>query len=245
MPRFFIDEIVTPEGTAVISGADFHHMKHVLRVRTGDTFELCDAAAVTYTMTVEAIREDELVARADAGRVRETESPLAITVYQGIPKADKMDRLIRQCVELGAARVVPVAMDHCVVKLDRKRARKRAERWQAIAESAAKQCGRNRIPEVSEPVTTETALADIAAADFGFIPYEQSDDVSVKDLLIGKDFTDKTLAFLIGPEGGISADEAARAEALGIPMITLGPRILRTETAAPAVLAMLTLLTEL
>jgi 16S rRNA (uracil1498-N3)-methyltransferase len=172
------------------------------------------------------------------------ELPVKISLYQGLPKSDKMELIIQKAVELGAARVVPVETARCVVKLDRKKAEAKRARWQAISESAAKQSGRSVIPEISMPMKYAAALKEAADSDVRLIPYENAEGMERTRKILESVRPGQKIAVFIGPEGGFEETEIRQAEEAGFEAVTLGKRILRTETAGFVVLSLLMAQTE-
>jgi 16S rRNA (uracil1498-N3)-methyltransferase len=254
--RFFLD-VRVPEGQANVDlpGADAHHLRDVLRARPGDAVSVCDADGTELDCTVEAFEPDRVRLHVRARRPADTEPPYDAVVLQALVKGERMDWLVQKSVELGAARIVPFAAARSVVRLSPGEGPKKAERWGRIAEEAAKQCGRARIPPVLPPVPFAEALRLCAAADIAFLPWEGerrtdlaylAHDPAARAALENARRAGRrpTLAFLVGPEGGFDAGEVAAAVAAGLRTITLGRRILRSETAAPAALAQLSLLLE-
>lgn len=167
------------------------------------------------------------------------ELPARVTLFQGLPKADKMEFIVQKMVELGVYRIVPVATKRAVVKLDEKKAKAKVARWQAIAEAAAKQSKRRIVPEVGDVCTMKEALARTTAMDMKLIPYELSEGMARTRELIEKAAPGREIAIFIGPEGGFEEEEASMAKEAGFVPITLGKRILRTETAGLTVMAWL------
>lgn len=236
---------VTPEETQgpilTITGEQFGHMKNVLRMKVGEEFSVSNGADdKEYRYGIETIGDEAITARLRFVKEANNELPVSVTIYQGLPKADKMDLICQKCVELGAARIVPVSMARCVVKLDEKRAQKKVERWQKIMEAAAMQSRRGIIPTISAPMTMKEAVEDaVKTCTAGIIPYElQKDDGSTKKLLESIQ-PGESLAIFIGPEGGFEEAEVQMAKEAGIRPVSLGKRILRTESAAMVVLSWL------
>ena len=172
------------------------------------------------------------------------ELPVKISLYQGLPKSDKMELIIQKAVELGAARVIPVETARCVVKLDRKKAESKRSRWQAISESAAKQSGRSVIPEVAMPMPFAAALKEAADSAIRLIPYENAEGMERTRRILESVVPGQKIAVFIGPEGGFEETEIRQAEEAGFEAVTLGKRILRTETAGFVVLSLLMAQTE-
>jgi len=254
--RFFLQERVPEDQDAlVLTGPSAHHLRDVLRVRPGESVVVCGADGVELSCVVVGTDADGVQLHVASRRTADAEPPYDAILLQGLAKGDRMDFLIQKSVELGVARIVPFTSSRCVVRLGREEGVRKAERWSRIAEEAAKQSGRSRIPPVDPPVSFEEALAIARAADLRFLPWEGEKTRNLwnfrenhENRLTVSEVTESgrrpTIAFLIGPEGGFSPEEAGEALAEGIPTITLGRRILRTETAGPAVLAQLSLLFE-
>ena len=238
MHRFFADETGIHEGTARLSAEDSRHALRVLRLEVGDEVEL--VLEPTHYLAGIAAIEDGIVTVAIRGELRPTEAKTRVTLYQGLPKADKMELIAQKTTELGVYAIRPVAMERCVVKLEGKDAGKKTERWQKIAREAVKQCARINVPEVREPKKLTALLGELKELDLLIIPWEDARDGSVRacvEALGEKD--DLRIGILIGPEGGISEKEARwLSEEAGGKLVTLGPRILRTETAGLCALTM-------
>lgn len=238
MHRFFADETGIVNGMAQLNAEDSRHALRVLRLCEGEEIELVCAP----NRYLAAIGETggECVRVRITGQLRSTEAGARVTLYQGLPKADKMEWIAQKATELGACAVQPVAMERSVVKIEGKDAAKKAERWQKIAREAVKQCARVNVPEVREPKKLAALQEELRALDLLIVPWEDARDGSIRELtqpLLGKE--NLRVGVLIGPEGGISPKEAQwlREQANGR-LVTLGPRILRTETAALCALTM-------
>ena len=230
------------DGTLTLTGENFHHTVQVLRSREGDEISVYfDGDTSEYRYGIEQILPDAAVCRLYFVKEADTELPCEITVLQGLPKADKMETVIQKSTELGASAFVPVSCSRSVVKLDEKKAAAKQTRWARIAESAAAQSHRAVIPEVSIPLTFDRALESVKDAQVKLIPYElaseQGATMERTRELIRSVKPGQKVAILIGPEGGFTEDEVAKARTAGFEMITLGRRILRTETAAMTVLS--------
>ena len=238
MHRFFADETGIANGTARLSAEDSRHALRVLRLDVGDEVELvCEPAH--YLAGIAAI-EDGMVTVAIRGELRPTEAKTRVTLYQGLPKADKMELIAQKTTELGVYAIRPVAMERCVVKLEGKDAGKKIERWQKIAREAVKQCARTAVPEVLDVKKLAQLKEELEALDVLIVPWEEARDGSIRDALAAfEGREDLSVGILIGPEGGISQKEAQwLAENADAKLVTLGPRILRTETAGIASLTM-------
>ena len=239
MQRFFVTPDQVGEDKIRIQGSDVNHMKNVLRMRPGEEVMVSDGNNRQYRCRVEDYPEGEAVlAILEAGLV-DTELPSRIYLFQGLPKQEKMELIVQKAVELGVCQVIPVQTRRCVVKLDAKKAAKKVQRWQQIAESAAKQAGRGYIPAVSEVMTFQEALAFSETLDIRLIPYELADGMEGTRKILDGIRPGQSVGIFIGPEGGFEKEEVSRAVEAGAMPITLGKRILRTETAGIAVLSIL------
>ncbi len=228
MHRFYADENGVVLGHANLCEEDARHAIRVLRMKLGEKCELF-AGGKRYSAEICAI-SDHGVQALMLGELPSTEARLRITLYQGLPKADKMELIVQKSVELGACAVVPVAMSRCVVQLDAKDGRKKQERWQKIAREACKQSGRCEMMQVSEPISFKQLLAHLPEHGAAIVPWEDASGYSLARFhQEHPDVTD--LAIVIGPEGGMSEEEIARMKDASCRSVTLGPRILRTETA--------------
>jgi 16S rRNA (uracil1498-N3)-methyltransferase len=249
MPRFFISQSLPPEVAEYeIQGEDARHISTVLRMAAGDPLTLCDGQRLDYSCRIQSISKAGVQVQILGRSPSQTESPLEIRIFQGLPKSDKIDEIIQKSVELGAARITPVSCERCVARVEPRGADRKVERWKKIAEAAAKQSGRGQLPTVDWPVTFKVALADACTADLALMAWEGERDQSLKAVLtaeaerlqaLAAEGRRPTVAVLVGPEGGFAPNEVARASQAGLHLVTIGRRILRTETAAPAVLAML------
>lgn len=229
-----------------ITGDDYNHLKNVLRIQPGDDVFVSDGTGRDVIATVCDICDGEIVAdiiREHAGNV---ELPCEIVLYQALPKADKMEYIIQKCVELGAARIVPVETSRCIVKLDDKNKVKKVERWQKIASGASEQSQRSRIPEISSVMSWKEAVQDAQKLSRRVIPYEHKNGAGELRKLLrdAAELDIGNIGIFIGPEGGFTEKEIEEAAAAGIEPVTLGHRILRTETAGMALVAALMLETE-
>ena len=238
MHRFFADENGIDHGTACLNIEDSRHALRVLRLATGDEIELvCAPGRYLAQITGET---DGLVQVKILQALRQTEARTQVTLYQGLPKADKMEMIAQKTTELGVYAIRPVAMERCVVKLEGKDAGKKVERWQKIAREAVKQCARVSVPEVLEPKKLTQLEEELKQLDVLIVPWEDARDGSIRRALAPFEGREALrVGILIGPEGGISGQEAHwLAENAGAKLVTLGPRILRTETAGLCALTM-------
>lgn len=238
MTRFFAAPDKISDGKIIIDTADVRHIKKVLRLGVGDEITVSDSLGIDYLCSISDITEESIICRITDSKKNNTEPNIKVTLYQALPKGAKMDYIIQKTTELGIARIVPCSLTRCVVKTDEKDAEKKRLRWQKIADEAAKQCGRGVIPEVSSVISLKSAVEKMKQDDFAFAAYESEKKQSLKNILIKNKSAD-TISFMIGPEGGFAPEEAQYLKDSGISLITLGPRILRTETAGEAVLAMI------
>ena len=238
MHRFFADESGIQNGLARLNAEDSAHALRVLRLTEGEEIELV-CAPKRYLAVIEEAAADGVVVRV-AQELRETEAKTRVTLFQGLPKADKMELIAQKLTELGAYAIQPVAMERCVVKIEGKDAQKKTERWQKIAREAVKQCARIDVPEIREPKKLSALGSEFAALDVLIVPWEDARDGSVAKCLAPFEGREEiSVGILIGPEGGISEKEAKwLSEEAGAKLVTLGPRILRTETAAIASVTM-------
>ena len=238
MHRFFADENGIVNGTACLNIEDSQHALRVLRLGSGDEIELvCAPGRFLAQITGET---DGLVQVQVREELRRTEARTQVTLYQGLPKADKMEMIAQKTTELGVYAIRPVAMERCVVKLEGKDAGKKVERWQKIAREAVKQCARVSVPEVLEPKKLTQLEEELKQLDVLIVPWEDARDGSIRQALAPFEGREALrVGILIGPEGGISGQEAHwLAENAGAKLVTLGPRILRTETAGLCALTM-------
>lgn len=247
MYQFFVEksQIMPDEGTACITGADVNHICNVLRMRTGEQFYVNDGTGSgKYLCELQSADRDRVVCRI-LHRITETsELPCEIVLYQGLPKSDKMELIVQKAVELGVSRIVPVATKNAVVKLDAKKAQAKISRWQGIAEAAAKQSKRDVIPVVGDLMTWKEALEEARTSDVSILPYENAEGMDFTRKVLSDIKSGQSISVFIGPEGGFDASEVETAFAYGTKPITLGRRILRTETAGLAILSMLVYVLE-
>ena len=236
MPKFFFHKNDISRGQIQLFGEDEKHIKTVLRAREGEEITLCDGEGMDYQCRIASLERGVLLDILSK-EVCETEPKTKITLYQGLPKGDKMELIIQKCVELGVDRIVAVSTERAIVKLDKKEAKK-LERWQKIAEAAAKQSGRGKIPEIGQQVLKfKEAVAEAKELDGAIIPYEREEETGIRQFV--ENFKGESVGVFIGPEGGFADEEIALAQENGITPITLGKRILRTETAGMTTTAIL------
>ena len=236
MYHFFVEEEQVNGENAYIEGSDVNHIANVLRMKPGEELLISVRGDWDYLCKIVDIETDRVNLKV-LESMEQRELPVNITLLQGIPKSDKLEMIIQKAVELGVSEIIPVKTKRVVVKIDEKKVDTKVNRWNAIAESAAKQSKRSIIPKVYEPMSIDNALEIVK--DFGvkLIPYENADGIDkTRKILDNMDKT-KNIAVFIGPEGGFEESEVDRIKNFGFEVITLGKRILRTETAGLALLS--------
>lgn len=238
MPKFFVTEDKITDNQIIIDNEDVEHIIRVLRLEKGDRLTVCDGKGTDYEAEILEIEKKEIVCEIIDKTNSDTEPNIQVTLFQALPKASKMEYIIQKTTELGISEIVPVKLKRCVVKVDNKKdEKKKIDRWQKISESAAKQSGRGVIPKISNIMGLNEVIEKSKEFDLFFVPYECEEQKKLKEILLSKDDV-KKVGFLIGPEGGFDIAETEELRANGIDTVTLGKRILRTETAGEAVLAM-------
>ena len=240
MYQFFVQPSQIQGNRIIITGTDVNHIKNVLRMKTGEEIAVSNGVdGKEYRCGIEQLTEDEVICSLRFIREDGVELPSKIYLFQGLPKADKMELIIQKAVELGVYEIIPVATARSVVKLDEKKAISKVSRWQTIAQAAAKQSKRAVIPEISAVKTMKEAIDYSGQLDIKLIPYELAEDMSKTKELVDSIKPGESVGIFIGPEGGFEENEIAAAIEKGITPITLGKRILRTDTAAITVLSWL------
>lgn len=243
MYQFFVEDAQAGAGQVRIVGTDVNHIKNVLRMKRGERVRISSAGGKNYLCGIAAFEEDAVLLDILESDIGDTELPAKIYLFQGIPKGERMETVIEKAVELGVHEIIPVAMRYCVVKLDEKKAKAKTARWQGIAEAAAKQSKRGIVPRVREVMGYQEALECAKDMDIKLVPYEMED---MLDGAVGMAGTrqmierlepGQSVAVFIGPEGGFEEGEIQSAISCGMTPITLGRRILRTETAGMTVMA--------
>ncbi|MBQ3898782.1 MAG: 16S rRNA (uracil(1498)-N(3))-methyltransferase [Lachnospiraceae bacterium] len=249
MYQFFVEEsqINIETKRVFIEGPDVNHIKNVLRMKPGEEVNISNGSdGKEYRCAI--LDMNDSVVNLELRFIKEdgNELPVDVTLYQGLPKADKMELIIQKCVELGVRRIVPVAMKRCVVKLEEKKASSKISRWQSIAEAAAKQSKRGIIPEIGQVMSFGEALSEAEKCDVRLLPYEMADaDAMDKTRAVFEGLkSGSKVAVFIGPEGGFDESEIEKAKNTGMEIITLGKRILRTETAGMMVMSFIVFATE-
>lgn len=244
MYHFFVESSqISPDCKRVdIVGDDYNHITHVLRMKAGEQFSVSireeqDKRELFYE--IEQITESSVIGKLCFIEEVGNELPSKIYLFQGLPKVDKMELIIQKAVELGAYKIIPMSTKRCIVKLDEKKAANKVNRWQAISEAAAKQSKRSIIPEVSMPMTMKQAIQMAKEMDVRLIPYENAKGIEETKRIIDNIKPGQSIAVFIGPEGGFSEEEIALCNEADIKPITLGKRILRTETAGFTIISWL------
>jgi len=248
MPRFFIEAPVSLQSSQLqLIGDDAHHIAAVLRMKEGQELVVCDGARTDLHCRIVSISTGQvellILDRSDNA----TEPAYDVHLFQGLAKGDKMEQIIQKSVELGVTHITPVICRRSVALVHEQDRSKKTLRWNRIAAEAAKQCGRGIQPQVAEPLSYERCLIGASASNLALIPWEMEREQTIRteltafqDRLAGRaGGTRPTISLIIGPEGGLTEEEVAKARKVGIRPVSLGRRILRTETAGPAVLAMI------
>ncbi len=249
MYRFFVlpENIDETAGMIRIEGEDVNHIRSALRMRPGEEVLLCTGRQddpVDYLCRIVSFSEGEVSAKIAEKRRSAAELSSRLYLFQGLPKADKLESIIQKSVELGVYEIIPTVMSRCIVKLDEKKAAKKTARWNAIALSAAKQSKRGIIPSVKKPFSFRDALDAASGLDHVIVPYEDARGILHTKEVFSSLKPGEDAGIFIGPEGGFSEREIDELKGIGAETVTLGHRILRTETAGPAILSMLMLQLE-
>ena len=236
MYHFFVEEKQVNGENAYISGSDVNHTVNVLRMKIGEELLISVKGDWDYLCKIEEIENDRVNLKV-LESMEQRELPIKLTLLQGIPKSDKLEMIIQKAIELGVSNIIPVKTNRVVVKIDEKKTQAKVNRWNAIAESAAKQSKRSIIPKVLKPQTIDNALEIVKDYGVKLLPYENADGIKkTKDILNSLD-SKNNIAVFIGPEGGFEEAEVKKSTDSGFEVITLGKRILRTETAGLALLS--------
>ncbi len=245
MYHFFVEPAAIVDKVITISGKDVNHIKNVLRMKPGEEISVSTTdSSKEYRCIISSLYDDKVVC--DLAFIKEegNELPCKIYLFQGLPKSDKMELIIQKAVELGATEIIPVEMKRCVMKLEPQKAPAKIMRWQSISEAAAKQSKRTIIPKISVPLSFKKAVEKASECTHKWVPYEMADGMSHTRELFNSINDGESIAVFIGPEGGFDAEEIELAKKSGFEIITLGKRILRTETAGLVVLSNLMMLLD-
>ena len=237
MRRFFVAPEQIKEDLIIITGSDAHHLSRVVRVKESDEVLVFDGTGLEYTVTIEKVELDRVLGRVIAVNSSVKDPMFKVTLVQGIPKGDKMDLIIQKTTELGVVKIVPVLTERTVVKLEDSKKIKRQERWQRIAQEASKQCRRSTVPEIAPIQNLKEYLEGLNEGERGIVFWEEEHSRGIKNIL--KKQQGDSLMVFVGPEGGFSPEEVDRIKKKGILSVTLGQRILRTETAGLVALALI------
>ena len=238
MPRFFVSPASVRENEIEITGIDVNHIKNVLRMQPGENLEVCDGEGKDYACVIKSLERDSVLLDIEDSYPSSTELKNRIYLFQGLPKSDKMELIIQKAVELGVYEIIPTVTSRCIVKIDAKKEEKKIARWQQIAEAAAKQSGRGIIPKIKAPMSFKEALEYAKDADTVLVPYEKAEGIASTRAILSE-AKKGSVAVFIGPEGGFEEKEISLAEESGANAVTLGKRILRTETAGLCILSVL------
>ena len=238
MYQFFVEDDQIGEESIRVTGSDVNHMKNVLRMKFGERVRISNQSGRDFLCSVESLCDDEVILHIEEKDIPGTELPAKIYLFQGIPKGERMETVIEKAVELGVHEIIPVAMKYCVVKLDEKKAEKKVARWQEIARSAAKQSKRSIIPRIHSLMNFREAAAYAQECDRRLVPYENEDGMAATVRAFEELGDVGSVSVFIGPEGGF-AEEEIEALRKDSQVISLGKRILRTDTASITMLSML------
>lgn len=245
MPRFYVEPGQISDNEIRITGSDVNHIRNVLRMKQGDKIIICNGHGKDYYCIINRVSEHVIFADIETVQETGTELSARIILYQGLPKQEKMEWIIQKAVELGVTEIVPVMTRRVIVKLDdKKKEEKKLERWQTIAESASKQSGRGIIPKVRPVMSYQEAVREAVELELNLIPYENAKGMEYTREIMHALKEYKTIGLFIGPEGGFEETEIEHAIENKIQPITLGRRILRTETAGIAALSMMVLMLD-
>lgn len=240
MYHFFIEPSAISNKIITISGKDVNHIKNVLRMKPGEEISVSTTeSSAEYRCIIKELHDEEIIC--DLAFIKEEGNELSSKIYlfQGLPKSDKMELIIQKAVELGAYEIIPVEMKRCVMKLEPKKVDSKIARWQAISEAAAKQSKRTVIPEISKPLSFKEAVKKASECTHKWVPYEMADGMPHTRELLDSIKPGESVSIFIGPEGGFDTSEIDYAKEQGFEIITLGKRILRTETAGMVVISLL------
>lgn len=244
MHRFFADPSQIKEKEIILTGTDVNHIRNVLRMHTSEEILISNGQGTDYHCRLENIDETSVTASIMWRLDGNAELPVTITLFQGLPKGDKLEFIIQKCVELGAAKIVPVRTRRTIVKLDAKKEQAKRKRWMGISESAAKQSGRGIVPEIGQVTDFSEAVKEARSMDVCLIPYELAKGIEHTREVCTAIKPGQSVGIFIGPEGGFEEEEVSMAIEAGAIPLTLGKRILRTETAGMALISVLAYLLE-
>jgi 16S rRNA (uracil1498-N3)-methyltransferase len=234
LTRVYVDEPLAPDSRMRLEGSAASHIRRVLRLAPGDALTMFDGRGGEYDARIDGLRKEAVLIAVGSHHLVERESPLAITLAQGVSRGERMDLVVQKATELGVWRILPVLAERTVVRLGTEQSDSKLRHWRAVAAAACEQCGRNRVPEIAPPLALPDFLRSVASRDpqHARIVLSPAGGLRIRDLDGGRG-----LMLLIGPEGGLSELEQQAAADAGFRALSLGPRVLRTETAAIAALA--------
>lgn len=237
MHKFFVEDNQINNEKIIINNEDYNHIANVLRMKKGEFILITNKdSKETFNCEIDEINSNEVICNILNKENKEIELNVNIDLFQGLPKADKMEYIIQKCVELGVHKIVPVNMKYCIAKI--KDEEKKNLRWNKISEVASKQSKRNIIPKIEKSISISTLCSEIENYDLVIVAYENEENITLKDVLKGNSKI-KNIAVIVGPEGGISTDEIEKLKECGAKIVSLGNRILRTETAPIAILSIM------
>ena len=237
MSVFYVKNGHIQKEVAFIEGEDVKHIRDVLRYKINDELSICDEVGKKYITRIEQFLEDKITLKIMKECDETSEPSVKITLFQGMPKADKLEWIIQKGTEIGVSEIIPVMTERVIVKLEEKNLSKKLERWNKIAMEAAKQSGRQKVPEVKNPINLKNLVENISKYDILLLPYECEKRVTLRSVLKNMGESCKNIGILIGPEGGFSEEEVNIFSMENVKKVTLGPRILRTETAGLVTIA--------
>lgn len=243
MPRFFVTSDNIDGNNISIIGDDAYHIARSLRMAVGDDLTVCDGDGVEYSCTLTKIRDEECTCQINSSGRSSTEPPIYISLFMAFPKGDKLETVVQKAVELGASEIIPFESSRCIKKPKAEKVDKQTSRLEKIAKEAAKQCGRSILPKVGQPLSYTSMLDRATESDIALFCYEDETATTIRSAISGGNFS--TISIIIGSEGGFSPDEAKLAKERGCISVTLGPRILRCETAPAYALTAISYETEL
>ena len=237
MHKFFVETEQINNNKIKIVNEDYNHIANVLRMKNGDSVLITNKKSQeTFNCKIEKITANEVICNIINVENKNVEMNVNVDIFQGLPKADKMEYIIQKCVELGVHKIIPVNMKYCIAKIKKKK--KKNIRWNKIAEVAAKQCKRNVIPKIEKSININQLCCELKNYDLVILAYENEENITIKTVL-KENKNAKNIAVIVGPEGGLSADEVLMLKDEGAKVVSLGSRILRTETAPIAALSMI------
>lgn len=244
MFNFFLENSDCQSEKYYVSGSDYNHIKNVLRMKVGDKL-LISTSNMSNLCEIESFTDTDVIVKVIERNYQDTSLPIKIYLFQGLPKSDKLELIIQKAVELGVSVIIPTDTSRSIVKIEEKKKESKTERWQKIAESAAKQSKCSSIPEVLSPINFKNALELAKEMDLFLVPYENAEKMFATKTALNKIKSGMKVGVFIGPEGGFEDSEIEKLKEIGAEIISLGKRVLRTETASITALSMLMLYSEM